>query len=153
MQALELKIPPPVISLLIAAAMWGIALATPPVEVPALIRVVAAITLALSGVGTAVWGVVALRRARTTANPGKPETATSLVTSGAYRFTRNPMYVGLVLGLLAWAVFVSSALAFLGPLIFISYISRFQIVPEERVLSNLFGAAFSAYQAKVRRWL
>lgn len=153
MQALELKIPPPVIALLIAAAMWGISLTAPPVEVPALVRVVAAIALALAGLGTAVSGVVALRRARTTTNPGKPETATSLVTSGVYRFTRNPMYVGLVLVLLAWAVFVSSALAFLGPLIFILYISRFQIVPEERMLSSLFGAAFSAYQGKVRRWL
>lgn len=153
MQTLELKIPPPVVALLIAAAMWGISFATPPVEVPALIRVVAAITIALAGVGTAISGVVALRRARTTVNPLKPETSSALVTSGVYRLTRNPMYIGLALVLLAWAVFVASALAFLGPLLFILYISRFQIVPEERVLSAMFSAAYSAYQVKVRRWL
>jgi protein-S-isoprenylcysteine O-methyltransferase Ste14 len=153
MQSLELKIPPPAVGLLVAVAMWGISLAAPPVAMPALIRVVAAITIALAGVGTAISGVVALRQARTTVNPVKPETASSLVTSGAYRFTRNPMYVGLALVLLAWAVFVASALALLGPIVFVLYITRFQIAPEERVLSAMFGAAYSAYQAKVRRWL
>jgi protein-S-isoprenylcysteine O-methyltransferase Ste14 len=153
MQALELKIPPPVVALLVAAAMWGISLATPSVEVPALVRVVAAIAIALAGVGTVIAGALAFRRAKTTVNPLKPETTSSLVTSGVYRFTRNPMYVGLALVLLSWAVFVSSALALLGPLVFVLYINRFQVVPEERVLSSMFGAAYSAYQAKVRRWL
>jgi protein-S-isoprenylcysteine O-methyltransferase Ste14 len=153
MQALELKIPPPVVALLVAVAMWGISLATPSVEVPALVRVVAAIAIASAGVGTAIAGVLAFRRAKTTVNPLKPETTSSLVTSGVYRFTRNPMYVGLALVLLSWAVFVSSALALLGPLVFVLYINRFQVVPEERVLSSMFGAAYSAYQAKVRRWL
>jgi protein-S-isoprenylcysteine O-methyltransferase Ste14 len=153
MQALELKIPPPAIALLVAAAMWGISLATPTVKVPALVRVVAAIAIALAGVGTATAGALAFRRANTTVNPLKPETTSSLVTSGVYRFTRNPMYAGLALVLLGWAVFVASALALLGPLAFILYISRFQVLPEERVLSRMFGAAYSAYRAKVRRWL
>jgi protein-S-isoprenylcysteine O-methyltransferase Ste14 len=83
----------------------------------------------------------------------KPEATSSLVTSGVYRFTRNPMYVGLALVLLAWAVFLSSAWTMLGPLTFILYMTRFQIMPEEKVLSGMFGAAYSAYQAKVRRWL
>ena len=153
MRALELKIPPPVVALLVAAAMWGISLTTPSVEAPALARVVAAIAIALAGVGFAIAGSLAFRRAKTTVNPLKPETTTSLVTSGVYRFTRNPMYIGLALVLLGWAVFVSSALALLGPLVFILYLSRFQIVPEERVLSGMSGTAYSAYQAKVRRWL
>jgi protein-S-isoprenylcysteine O-methyltransferase Ste14 len=133
--------------------MWGIALATPSAEISTLIRLVAATAIALAGVGIAISGAVAFRRARTTVNPLKPETTSSLVTSGVYRFTRNPMYVGLALVLLAWAAFLSSALALLGPLVFILYISRFQIVPEERVLSGMFGAAYATYLAKVRRWL
>jgi protein-S-isoprenylcysteine O-methyltransferase Ste14 len=149
MRALELKIPPPVVALLVATAMWGISLTTPSAEA----GVVAAIAIALAGVGFAIAGSLAFRRAKTTVNPLKPETTTSLVTSGVYRFTRNPMYIGLALVLLGWAVFVSSALALLGPLVFILYMSRFQIVPEERVLSGMFGTAYSAYQAKVRRWL
>ena len=153
MQALELKIPPPIVALLIAAAMWGIALATPLVHIPALMRLVAAITIALSGVATAIAGVAAFRRAKTTVNPLKPETSSTLVTSGIYRFTRNPMYVGLALVLLAWAVFLSSPWNLLGPLAFALYMNRFQIEPEERILSGMFGAAYSAYQSKVRRWV
>lgn len=153
MRALELKIPPPVVALFVAAAMWGISLATPSVEVPAVVRVAAAIAISLAGVGIAIAGFLAFRGARTSANPLKLETATSLVTSGIYRFTRNPMYLGITLVLLGWAVFVSSAFALLGPLFFIVYIHHFQIVPEERALTGIFGAAYSEYQAKVRRWL
>jgi len=153
MHALELKIPPPVVALLVAVAMWGISLVTPSVVVPTPIRVSVAIAIALAGIGIAISGALSFRRARTTVNPLKPETTSSLVTDGVYRFTRNPMYVGVAAVLLAWAVFLSSPLALLGPLVFILYIGRFQIVPEERVLSAMFGAAYSAYRAKVRRWI
>ena len=153
MRALELKIPPPAVALLIAAAMWGVSLATRLAFVPARIRLAAGIAIALAGVATAISGVVAFWRAKTTVNPLKPATSSSLVTSGIYRITRNPMYVGLALVLLAWAVFLSSVWSLVGPLVFALYMTRFQIVPEERILLGLFGAAYSAYQAKVRRWL
>lgn len=153
MRALELKIPPPVIALLIGAAMWGISLTTPLVGVPAPVRLVVAMAIALIGVVTAIAGVAAFRRAKTTLNPLKPEASSSLVTSGIYRITRNPMYVGLALALIAWAVFLSSPWTLLGPLVFALYMNRFQIVPEERILLSVFGADYSAYQAKVRRWL
>jgi len=152
-RALELKIPPPAVALLVALAMWGISLATSRIEVSAVPRIAAAILLSVVGFGIAIAGVLAIRRARTTTNPLKPEAATSLVTSGIYHFTRNPMYLGLCFVLLAWAVFLSSAWAFLGPVAFALYIGRFQIAPEEKVLSKLFGPAFAEYQSKVRRWL
>ena len=153
MHVLELKIPPPLVALLIAAAMWGVSLATPAAPLPANIRLVATIAIALTGVATAIAGVAYVRRAKTTLSPFKPGTTSSLVTSGVYRITRNPMYVGLALVLLAWAVFLSSAWSLLGPLVFVLYMTRFQIMPEERALSGIFGAAYSEYQAKVRRWL
>jgi protein-S-isoprenylcysteine O-methyltransferase Ste14 len=153
MQALELKIPPPAVALVIAAAMWGISLIVPALEAPVAARAIAGIVLALAGGGVALSGNIALRRASTTINPWKPETASALVTSGIYRYTRNPMYVGLLLLLLGWAAFLSSPFVFLGPVVFVLYISRFQIVPEERALSALFGAAFTDYQSQVRRWL
>lgn len=153
MRALELKIPPPIVALLIAAVMWGISLVTPSADVPAPVRLAAAIAIALAGLATAVSGGVAFRRAKTTTSPLKPETTNALVTSGVYRFTRNPMYVGITLVLLAWAVFLSSIWTLLGLLAFILYITRFQIIPEERVLAGIFGTAYSAYQARVRRWL
>jgi protein-S-isoprenylcysteine O-methyltransferase Ste14 len=153
MHVLELKIPPPIAALVIAAAMWGVSLVTPAAPLSANVRLVATIALALAGVATAIAGVAGVRRAKTTLNPFQPGTASSLVTSGIYRFTRNPMYLGLALILLAWAIFLSSAWSLLGPLVFILYMTRFQIMPEERALSDIFGAAYSQYQAKVRRWL
>lgn len=153
MHALELKIPPPVVALLVAAVMWGISLVTPSVDLPASIRLFAAIAIALAGLAIAVSGALAFRRAKTTTSPLKPETTSSLVTSGVYRLTRNPMYVGLAWVLLAWAVFLTSIWTLPGPVAFILYMTRFQITPEERVLAGIFGTAYSAYQAKVRRWV
>jgi protein-S-isoprenylcysteine O-methyltransferase Ste14 len=63
------------------------------------------------------------------------------------------MYLGLLCLLIAWAVYLPSLWAFAGPVLFVGYIGRFQIAPEERALSALFGAQYSAYQARVRRWL
>jgi protein-S-isoprenylcysteine O-methyltransferase Ste14 len=153
MHALELKIPPPAVAALMAGAMWGIAGLGPLIEAPALVRVTAAVLIALMGGVFSVAGIVSFLFARTTINPMKPETTATLVRSGIYRMTRNPMYVGVLFVLVAWAVFLSSALALLGPLAFVFYITRFQIIPEERVLSGLFGAEYSAYQSTVRRWL
>ena len=153
MRSFELKIPPPIVAALIAIAMWGIASIAPLVELPTLLRVWVAAAIALAGGAFSLAGIMSFRRARTTVNPMKPEAASSLVNSGIYRITRNPMYVGLLFVLVAWAAFLSSAWSLLGPLAFFFYIGRFQITPEERVLSELFGSEYSAYKARVRRWL
>jgi len=153
MRTLELKIPPPVVALLTAGAMWGVSLAAHMTFMPERFRMFAGIAIALAGIATAISGVIAFRRAKTTVNPLRPETSSSLVTSGIYRFTRNPMYVGLTLVLVGWTVYLASVWALLGPLVFVLYMTRFQIVPEERALIGLFGATYSEYQAKVRRWI
>jgi protein-S-isoprenylcysteine O-methyltransferase Ste14 len=136
-----------------AGAMWGIAALAPLIAAPAFIRVVAAVIITLVGGAFSIAAIISFRLARTTINPMKPETTTSLVCSGIYRLTRNPMYVGLLFVLVAWAVFLSSAWALLGPLAFVLYINRFQIAPEERVLSAMFGTEYCAYKSTVRRWL
>ena len=153
MQALELKVPPPIVALLVAGAMWAIALMAERIEMTAPVRVGATLAFAIAGFGIVISGVIGFRRAHTTVNPTKPEAASSLVTSGVYRFTRNPMYLGLCLLLVAWALFLSSPLASLGPLLFILYMNRFQIAPEETALSAIFGEEFANYKAKVRRWI
>ena len=83
----------------------------------------------------------------------KPELSSSLVQSGIYTLTRNPMYLGFFLVLVAWAVYLSNALAFLILPVFIAYMNRFQIEPEERALKTLFGDAFTEYATRVRRWI
>jgi protein-S-isoprenylcysteine O-methyltransferase Ste14 len=123
------------------------------IQVPSALRLAAAAAIALVGIGFSAAGVLAFRRARTTVNPTTPEKATALVSSGAYRITRNPMYVGLAWVLVAWAVFLSSGWALLGVVAFVLYIGRFQIAPEERALAQLFGSEYAAYRARVRRWL
>ncbi len=152
-QSLELRIPPPAVAALIAAAMWGISLIAPSLEVPGLIRAVAALALATMGFGISVAGVISFWRAKTTVNPMKPEATSALVISGIYRLSRNPMYVGIVLALIAWAVCLSSMWTLPGPLAFVLYINRFQIAPEERALAARFGATYAAYRSAVRRWL
>jgi protein-S-isoprenylcysteine O-methyltransferase Ste14 len=153
MKSLEARIPPPALAAAIAGAMWATSRLAPLIQIPGALRLGTAAAVLLVGIGFSVGGVLAFRRARTTLNPTKPEQASSLVRSGVYRVTRNPMYVGLLCVLVAWAVFLSSAWALLGPLIFVLYIGRFQIAPEERALAKLFGSEFADYQAKVRRWL
>ena len=112
-----------------------------------------ALGLVVAGAVISALGVVSFRRAGTTVNPIKPETAGSLVVSGIYRRTRNPMYLGFLLGLAGWAVFLSNALAFIFLPVFVLYLNRFQISREERALASVFGKDFAAYQSKVRRWL
>jgi len=133
-------------------AMWGISRLAPLGGEPSG-RIAVAVALAALGTTFSVSGALAFRRAKTTKNPMKPQAASSLVTAGVYKITRNPMYLGLALLLLGWAAFLWSAWALLGPVIFVGYISRFQIAPEERVLASLFGSEYSAYKANVRRWL
>jgi protein-S-isoprenylcysteine O-methyltransferase Ste14 len=152
-KVLELKIPPPVLALCFALLMWLASSLVPSVVVPFGVRVGVALALVAIGQSISVSGMVSFRRAKTTVNPMKPSAASSLVTGGVYRFTRNPMYLGLSITLMGWEVFLSNPLALLAVPLFVLYVERFQIHPEERVLSSLFGAEYAAYREKVRRWL
>ena len=152
MRWLELKIPPPVVGLATAALMWFVAREFPALRFTFPYQTGLAIGLAAIGLLLDVSGVAGFLRAKTTVNPLKPAAASKLVTTGLYRFTRNPMYAGMLLLLLAWATRLSNTAALAGPPLFALYITRFQIVPEERALSSLFGREYAAYRARVRRW-
>jgi protein-S-isoprenylcysteine O-methyltransferase Ste14 len=153
MWKLELRVPPPVVALLVALAMWGVSRDAVASGAPELIRLPVAIALTLVGVAFDLSALIAFRRARTTVNPMKPLSTSSMVAAGVYRVTRNPMYVGLVFLLGGWAVLLWTWWALLGPFAFATYITRFQIAPEEKALSALFGAKYLAYKSQVRRWL
>ena len=100
-----------------------------------------------------VAGLLAFKKAQTTVNPLAPNRSTAVVSTGVYRITRNPMYLGMALILLGLALYLASPWALLGPLVFAAFITRFQIQPEERALTARFGAAYTAYCTQVRRWL
>jgi protein-S-isoprenylcysteine O-methyltransferase Ste14 len=153
MSALELRIPPPVVALALALLMWLTSGVAGIVEVSFAARVLCAVALVCIGQGISIAGMIAFHRAKTTVNPIKASSASSLVTGSVYSLTRNPMYLGLLLTLVAWTVFLASPFAVLWVAVYVAYITRFQIVPEERVLSALFGAEYETYSERVRRWL
>ena len=153
MNAFELKVPPPIVALLAGVAMWLVSRRGPSIDLPLFVCNAGAGVIALCGGALALAGSIAFKRASTTVNPLRPANTTSLVTSGIYRYTRNPMYLGLLLVLVGWAVHLSSVLALPGPVVFVLYMRRFQIEPEERVLAAKFGKSYSDYTSQVRRWL
>lgn len=152
MSALELKIPPVAVVLLAVALMWLLSAFAPSFAWQLPFGQAVAIILALAGGIVAILGVLSFRRAKTTVNPTRPQTTSSLVSTGIYSHSRNPMYLGFLLVLLAWSVFLGNLLA-LGPVVvFVAYMNRYQITPEERALEAMFGADFTAYKRRVRRW-
>ena len=153
MSAFETRVPPPLLGLLLAVLMWGVARLTFAVALPALLHwPLAGLLFVLAGV-FAFPAFAAFGRAHTTINPVRVDAATALVTGGIYRITRNPMYVGMLLLLLAWAVALAAPWALLGPAVFVGWITQLQIAPEERALEAAFGAPYAAYRARVRRWI
>ena len=148
------RVVPPVAALLcVAVPMWLVARLTPALAVDLPGRGAAALVLALAGAAVALAGVAEFRRARTTLNPLRPERASALVVSGIFRWTRNPMYLGLAIVLVGWAWYLAHPLAALGVPAFVAWMSRSQIPREERALGQLFGAEFAQYKTRVRRWL
>jgi protein-S-isoprenylcysteine O-methyltransferase Ste14 len=152
LSGLELKIPPVALVLIVAALMQFVSSAAPYMNFMFPSRWISSGSLAL-GAAICISGVVSFRRARTTVNPTTPGSASSLVVSGIYKFTRNPMYLGFLLALLGWALFLSNAIALAFVPAFVVYMNRFQIRPEERALASLFTHEYSAYLARVRRWV
>lgn len=153
MSSLELKIPPAVIGVVLGVAMAATSHFTPAFGFSVLAGRFIAAGIAMTGVGIAILGVASFRRARTTVNPLQPATTSNLVVTGIYHRTRNPMYLGMLLLLLGWALFLSNLMAVVLATVFVPLMNRLQILPEERALASLFGSAFTEYKAKVRRWL
>jgi protein-S-isoprenylcysteine O-methyltransferase Ste14 len=150
---LELRVPPLATLFLMAALMWLASWATPALQIPVPARIFLGASLAIAGAVTSALGVVSFRRVKTTVNPMNPAATSSLVIGGIYTLTRNPMYLGFLLALVGWATVLSNPLAYLLLPVFILYMNRFQIEPEERALTSLFGQEFITYQSRVRRWL
>ena len=150
---LEHKIPPPLVALACAGLAWALAAGWPAWPLPQALRLPLAAAGALLGLALDAWSLWNFRRQRTTVNPLAPERARSVVQSGPYRFTRNPMYLGMALLQLGWCFWLGQPLALLAPALFVAYITRFQIQPEERALRAKFGAPYEAYLRRVRRWL
>lgn len=153
MSALENRIPPPILMIVTGALMAAVRLGSAAPCLPATGRwgLAGAFFLAAGLFGAPAF--FAFGRAKTTIDPVQIDRASRLVTTGIYRTTRNPMYVALTLLLCAWTAWLNHPLAAFGPVFFALYITRFQIIPEERALSKKFGVAYEDYRRSVRRWI
>jgi len=112
-----------------------------------------ALAVAITGLGIGFIAVQQFRKAQTTLSPLKPESSSALVDTGIFSKSRNPMYLGVLLILTGWAIYLGQPITLAGLVIFVLYITRFQIVPEERVLMKTFGRDFTDYKGRVRRWI
>lgn len=153
MHRLELKVPPLLLAFVLALAMWAIDRAWPAFTTYSAARTVVAAVIGLLGVAVVCSAVVGFRRARTTVDPTKPDAASAIVTGGIYQMTRNPMYLGFLFWLAAWNVLLGNVALLAFPVLFVLFMNRFQIAPEERALRARFGEPYEAYLRAVRRWV
>ncbi len=153
MKAFEFKIPPIIIIVLIGVIMWFVAALVPQLVLTIPGRVIMATVAGFAGIALILAGAIAFRVAGTTINPMQPSKTSSIVTRGVYKISRNPMYVGFLLILLSWALLLANIVSFAGLPVFVWYMNRFQIIPEEQALIAKFGVEYVAYAKSVRRWL
>ena len=152
MASLQLKGPPPLVVFAAAALMAALVSAFPGPAIELPLRRVLALVLAVLGMACVAAGISQFRRHQTTLAPRKPQRASSVVDPGIYRFTRNPMYLGFLVVLAGWAVFLGHLLPFIVLPLYMLYLGKFQIDPEEHFLAAKFGDRYETYRRRVRRW-
>lgn len=150
---MKLHLPPVVLVLLIGASMWWIAGRTWPGSFRFPGQDLVAGVLLFLGLLLPLLGVHRFRVAHTTVDPLHPEKASALVDRGVYRYSRNPMYLGLALLLAGWGIELGSLAGLPGVPLFVIYMRYFQIGPEEEAMEKRFGDAYREYRSKVRRWI
>lgn len=150
---MKTRVPPPVWMLAIGAVMWFVSRSAYayPIDIP--YALVVAIVIGLLGIACSVAGIREFRKVSTTVNPLQPDEASTLVTTGIFKATRNPMYVGLFLILAGWAVWLGSLASVPLLLVFLLVMTELQIKPEEQAMQALFGQDYEDYRGRVRRWI
>jgi protein-S-isoprenylcysteine O-methyltransferase Ste14 len=144
-------VPPPLIYVAGLAVGFGLEALLPGSSVPAAVQWIAGGALVVAGGALLASFNTAFHSKGTAVEPWKPTTA--IVTTGPYRLTRNPAYLGMALVYAGVAV-MSSALWVLAPLpLVVVVIDRAVIAREQRYLERKFGQEYLDYKARVRRWI
>ena len=146
-------VPPPIIAAALAGAMYVLAARLDVLPFHFSGRTTLAAAVFVAGFLIDAISVVAFIRARTTVNPLAPSRSASLVTGGLYRFSRNPMYAGMLLMLTAAFFYFGEGLNAVILALFVVLINELQIKPEEKALEGKFGEEYRAYKKRVRRWI
>ena len=149
---MELKLPPVIVFFVFGLLMFLLQMFLPFGFFDFFGRQVMVKVLAGMAVGILAVSVFQFFRTKTTVDPSTPSKASKLVTGGLYAFTRNPMYLGMLLLLLSWGLKLGNAFNVLLAAGFVFYMNTFQIIPEEKILANKFGKEYMRYLTKTRRW-
>lgn len=153
MKFLELKIPPVALAVLVGTMMWFFSKSVTSSQDPEFwVQLISSLWFCVGAV-IALLGVLEFKNAKTTVDPRRPDRTCSMVSSGIYRISRNPMYLGFLIMLSAWTIYLSAIINFLFLPLFVVYMNRFQIAPEERFMIQKFGADYEKYMTEVRRWI
>jgi protein-S-isoprenylcysteine O-methyltransferase Ste14 len=148
-------IPPPLVLLICGALMWLTARMWPSLDFTFPYNTLVFWIVLLAGLSLLIAGVVRIMKHETVIHPDRDSLskATVLVTTGVFRYTRNPIYLGMAIMLMAWTIYLENWLSAVVVIIFVAFITRYQIKPEEEVLEKIFGAEYVRYKKKVRRWV
>ena len=153
MKILELKIPPALFFILVGGLMCWLNASGLSIHLPLpFTYVVFAVCFVLSGV-FGVSGIYEFKKHKTSVHPVELHRAVKVVDSGIFSISRNPMYVALLLLLVGYAYYLQDLLSIALCPLFVLYMNRFQILPEERHLQEKFGEEYLNYKKRVRRWL
>lgn len=153
MSNVRLKIPPVALTLIAGLLIWMGNRFIPLYRLDFTVQQPVAFFLGICGLIIALIAVMAFIKNRTTFDPRYPGKADMLVITGLYRYSRNPMYLGLLLMLSGLAFYWGSVSGFGVVILFVGYMNHFQIIPEEIALKQKFGDRFTEYLRKVRRWI
>lgn len=145
------RIPPPIVALICGLSLYFSRPAFPTIQGGWSDPI--ALCLLILGISVLVSAVLSFKKQDTTVNPLQPEKASSLVITGLFKYSRNPMYLGMLLLLLSLTAKFNVIGGLLITLCFLLFMTKFQIIPEERALESKFGEKFSQYKRQTRRWL
>ena len=149
---MELRIPPAVVFIVFGGLMWVVARFLPFGDFDFFGRIWLAGFLLIMALIVAGIALVQFFVSRTSIDPHRPQKSSKLVTSGVYQISRNPMYLGLLILLLALGLWLGNAFNTLTAAGFVYYMNAFQIKPEEKQLQTTFGSVYKQYCSMVRRW-
>lgn len=150
---MKTRIPPPLVTLAFAMMMLGLDRQFPAGRFDLPEGGTAALLLSLLGLAIIAAAGRNFRKAGTTVNPLDPARASSLVSAGIFRRSRNPMYLSMLVFLIALGIWLGNVSSIVALTLFVWFMTRFQIKPEEEALTQLFGAEYEDYCSRVRRWI
>ena len=146
-----IKIPPPILALILVSSNYFLSKEIDPIHLPN--QDLISIIILLIGLLILINPIFKFIKSKTTIDPIKFKKVNKLITSGIYKYSRNPMYLGLLMIVISTSIFYLNIFSIITPILFICWINRFQIKREEIFLTEKFGKEYLSYKTKTRRWI